>query len=33
MLGWEPTVALREGLDETIRYFRALGPEQLGKRV
>jgi UDP-glucuronate decarboxylase len=23
-LGWEPTVALKEGLDETIQYFRAL---------
>jgi nucleoside-diphosphate-sugar epimerase len=33
MLGWEPKVALREGLEETIRYFRSLGPEQLGKRV
>jgi dTDP-glucose 4,6-dehydratase len=33
ILGWEPKVALREGLEETIRYFRALGPEQLGKRV
>ena len=33
MLGWEPKVALREGLEETIRYFRALGPEQLGKRA
>jgi len=33
MLGWEPSVALREGLEETIRYFRSLGPEQLGKRV
>lgn len=33
MLGWEPKVALREGLQETIRYFRELGAEQLGKRV
>jgi dTDP-glucose 4,6-dehydratase len=33
MLGWEPKVALREGLEQTIRYFRSLGPEQLGKRV
>ena len=33
ILGWEPKVALREGLEETIRYFRALGPEQLGQRV
>jgi dTDP-glucose 4,6-dehydratase len=33
MLGWEPKVALREGLEETIRYFRSLGQEQLGKRV
>jgi dTDP-glucose 4,6-dehydratase len=33
MLGWEPKVALREGLEETIRYFRELGSGQLGKRV
>ena len=33
MLGWEPQVALREGLEQTISYFRSLGPEQLGKRV
>jgi len=24
VLGWEPTVALEEGLDRTIRYFRDL---------
>ena len=33
MLGWEPGVSLREGLEATISYFRSLGPEQLGKSV
>jgi dTDP-glucose 4,6-dehydratase len=33
MMGWEPKIALRDGLEETIRYFRALGPELLGKSV
>jgi nucleoside-diphosphate-sugar epimerase len=26
MLGWEPVVALEEGLRRTIDYFRSLGP-------
>jgi dTDP-glucose 4,6-dehydratase len=30
MLGWEPRVTLREGLTQTIAYFRALDPARLG---
>jgi dTDP-glucose 4,6-dehydratase len=30
MLGWEPRVALRDGLARTIEYFRTLSPERLG---
>jgi Nucleoside-diphosphate-sugar epimerases len=32
-LGWNPVVSLRDGLIETIRYFRSLTPEQRGMRV
>ncbi|HEY7876831.1 MAG TPA: UDP-glucuronic acid decarboxylase family protein [Gemmatimonadaceae bacterium] len=32
MLGWEPSVALRDGVARTIEYFRSLGPERLAPR-
>ncbi|HTL96264.1 MAG TPA: UDP-glucuronic acid decarboxylase family protein [Gemmatimonadaceae bacterium] len=32
VLGWEPTVALRDGVARTIDYFRSLGAERLGAR-
>jgi len=32
VLGWEPGVSLREGLERTIAYFRALGAERLRHR-
>ena len=32
ILGWEPTVQLRDGVARTIEYFRSLGAERLGAR-
>ena len=32
LLGWEPTVQLREGLARTIEFFKALPPERLASR-
>jgi dTDP-glucose 4,6-dehydratase len=32
MLGWEPTIALRDGVRATIEYFRSLGPDRLRPR-
>ncbi|HKT06472.1 MAG TPA: UDP-glucuronic acid decarboxylase family protein [Gemmatimonadaceae bacterium] len=32
VLGWEPAVALRDGVARTIDYFRSLGAERLGTR-
>jgi dTDP-glucose 4,6-dehydratase len=32
MLGWEPTVALRDGVADTIAYLRSLPPERLAAR-
>lgn len=32
LLGWEPAVALREGVERTIAYFRSLGDERLRRR-
>jgi dTDP-glucose 4,6-dehydratase len=31
LLGWEPKVALENGLRETIEYFQAVGQEQVGR--
>jgi dTDP-glucose 4,6-dehydratase len=32
LLGWEPRIALREGLERTIEFFRAMPPERLSAR-
>ncbi|MBX6332868.1 MAG: SDR family oxidoreductase [Gemmatimonadaceae bacterium] len=32
MLGWEPTISLRDGVRATIEYFRSLGPDRLRPR-